>query len=121
MMAHPCCSGLPSNRQRLHIPSAAARPELARIGRGRMEGSARQKGSVVLDAEIKHADDVRMSQATDGLRFVDKALEVVAGDFRVQDFDGCLRFQIDVFTEVDIGEASFPKEVDEAVVPELLR
>jgi hypothetical protein len=43
------------------------------------------------------------------------------GDFRVQDLDGCLRFQIDVFTEVDIGEAPLPKEVDEAVVPELLR
>lgn len=80
-----------------------------------------QKGSVVLDAEIKYADDVWMSQAADCLCFVDKALEVVAGDLRVQDFDGCLRLQIDVFSEVDLGEATFPKEADEAVVSELLR
>src|SRR5437868_12217376 len=48
MMAHPCCSGLPSSRRRFHIPSAAARPGTRAHRRGRMEGSARQKGSVVL-------------------------------------------------------------------------
>src|SRR5207249_103122 len=79
-----------------------------------------QEGNVILHAEVQDAYNVRVPEVSNGLSFGDKACHIVLSELRMQDFNGGLCFQVEVFTEVDIGEAPLSKQANEAIVAQLL-
>ena len=66
-------------------------------------------------------ENVGVYQVGDGASLLQKAFEVfVMCHFGLQDFDSDLRFEVNMLSQVDIGEASSPDQVDHAVVAKLL-
>jgi hypothetical protein len=67
-----------------------------------------QERGLVLDAEVEDTDDMRMHQVAQ----MTSCCEEVLGGMRiylgVQDFDGNLAIEVDVFAQVDVGKGTYP-------------
>ncbi len=53
-------------------------------------------------------------------RLGEKALDVIPRQLPMQYFNGGLRVQVNMLTQVDFSEVPFPKQMDEAIVAKLL-
>ncbi len=74
-----------------------------------------------IHAKICDAYDIGMNQAGNGLRLLKEAFHVIfVRHFRLQDFDGDLRFEVNMLTKINFGESPSPNEAKNAVVAELL-
>jgi len=79
-----------------------------------------QEWSIIRHAEVHYTHNVRMYQASDSARLLEKDFKLAIRYFGLQDLDSYLCIEVHVLTKVNIGEASTPNELDEAVVAELL-
>jgi hypothetical protein len=79
-----------------------------------------QKGNLVHDAEIQHAYNVGMHQASEGAGFPHKPLQIISRYFRLQQLEGDGRSEKDMLAEVDISKATATDEPDYAVISQLL-
>jgi hypothetical protein len=74
-----------------------------------------------IHAKVCDAYDIGMDQAGDGLSFLQEALHVIfVRHFDLEDFDGDLRFEVDMLAKVAFGESPTPDETNDAVVAKLL-
>src|SRR5947208_8135407 len=63
---------------------------------------------------------MRVHEASDGLCLATKLLHSVASQPHLQDFDGGFSLQMNMLAEIHIGEATLPKQTDQAIVADLL-
>ncbi len=62
-----------------------------------------------------------MDQASDSLSFLQEAFHIVfVRHFDLENFDGDLRFEVDMLAKVDLGESPTSDEAIDAVVAKLL-
>jgi len=57
---------------------------------------------------------------SNGASLETKLLHLIACQLGLEYFDSRLRAKIDMFTQVDLGEATFSQEAYEAVIPKVL-
>ncbi len=79
-----------------------------------------EKGSFPVPAEVDDAHDMGMRQARDGARLGEKTLHVLGCQLGVQHLDGDPRLQVDMLTQVDLGEAALVKQAQDMIVAQLL-
>ena len=65
-----------------------------------------QKRRGAFHTKVQHTYDMRMDQVSNGAGFATKLLDLPASQLSMQHFDGCLGLQIDMLTQVHLGEAS---------------
>src|SRR5579884_3769197 len=75
-----------------------------------------QKREVVLYAGIEDAHNMRVNQTGDGARLVKKCIDVLARQPGLQHFDSDQRLEIDMRTQVDIGEAALAQQAFQLIV-----
>jgi hypothetical protein len=62
-----------------------------------------------------------VDQASNGLGLLEEAVEIISsGEFHVKEFDGSLCLEIDMLSQIDLGEATFAKQALQAIVAQLL-
>src|SRR2546428_12122131 len=62
-----------------------------------------------------------MRETRNQLRFLQKAVHVLGRrEASLQDFDGHLRFEVDVLCQVDIGKRTSAEELNESIIAQLL-
>src|SRR6266852_923704 len=64
------------------------------------------KGDVVLYTKFQDADNVGVYKAGDSLRFDEELLHILANQAYGKHFDSSFGLQVNMFAEVDIGEAA---------------
>src|SRR5438132_12945114 len=79
-----------------------------------------EKGSFSIPAKVDDAHDMRMRQASDGARLGEKTLHVLGCQLGGQHLDGDPRLQVDMFTQVDLGEAALIKQLRNTRISRLL-
>ncbi len=79
-----------------------------------------QKRGAALHAKIEDAQDMRMLQPGDSLRLAEKVIQIAFAQAGMQHFDGCLRLQVEVFAQIDLGKAALAQQPQQPVVAQLL-
>src|SRR6266568_1608384 len=79
-----------------------------------------QVGSLVLDAKVEDADNMRVHQVAQMTRFREKVLGGMRIYLSVQDFDGTLAIEVDVLAQVDVGKGTLPEQAGQPVVAQAL-
>ncbi len=73
----------------------------------------------MFDTEVYDTHDIKVDKMGDYARFGEETLHIVFRKPHVQDFDGGLRPQVDVFAEIDLCEPSLPYFTNQAIVANL--
>src|SRR6202165_203972 len=79
-----------------------------------------QDRCALLNDKLEHTYDMAMPQANEGLCLREKASDLVLCERRIQDFQSGMTFQVDMFTEIDMSEASVSKLAENTVIAQLL-
>src|SRR5579885_2867144 len=79
-----------------------------------------QERRLLLYTKVQHADDIGMDQPYQVARFLEKFVHIIASQLAVQDFDRGLRAQVNMLAQVDLGEAAFAEQTDQAIMTKLL-
>ncbi len=64
---------------------------------------------------VEHAHDMGMLKTSDRLGLAAKCVDFLTGEGGTQDLDGSEGSQVQVLTEVDLGEATLTKQANEAI------
>src|SRR6266568_1474090 len=65
-----------------------------------------QHGYAVLHSELKHANNMGMIEAGKRLGFGEELRDICIFERSLEQFEGCLSFQVDVLAEVDLCKAA---------------
>jgi hypothetical protein len=65
-------------------------------------------------------NDVRVSQASQNLSFLEEFVDGFLQNLSVQDFDGGLRFEEAVFAQIDLGKGSTAEPTEKSIAAQLL-
>src|SRR5207245_6397773 len=79
-----------------------------------------EKGEAIFDSKIEDAHDMGMSEASNGACFLIESLFILTCKVDTQYFDGCLRIEMQVFSQVDFGKVTSPNQIEQSVVAKLL-
>src|SRR2546425_12119256 len=79
-----------------------------------------KKGDSVLYPKIQHTHNMGMFQASNCLCFLQKRLDSIVLDIRMQHFNGGMRLEIAVLSQVDSSKSTPPKLSQQLIVPNLL-
>src|SRR5947209_7646562 len=79
-----------------------------------------QDRCALLNHKLEDTYDMAMPQANQGLCLREKASDLVLCERGMQDFQSGMTFQVDMFTEIDISEASTSKLAENPVITQLL-
>src|SRR5258708_27544302 len=69
---------------------------------------------------VQQANDMRMHEADQRLRFAQKAIGRFRGQGRGKDLDGRLTLQVHLLAQVDVSKPARSQQTREAIIPELL-
>ena len=75
---------------------------------------------MTFDAKIQHAHNMGMYEAGDGLRLAAKVLDIIVSEPCVEQFDGGLRFKVNMLAKIHFGKPSLPQLTDEPVIAQAL-
>src|SRR6266536_5974200 len=63
---------------------------------------------------------MRVRETRQGLGLARKLLGILVGEPRVQELHGCMAVEVDVLSQVDLGETSSSQQTKQAIVAKLL-
>src|SRR5690242_7895048 len=79
-----------------------------------------EKRQAIFYLKVQHAHDMRMDEACHRACLVAQLFPALICEVGIQHFDGCLRAKMQVFSQVDFGEAAPPDQTEQVVVAKLL-
>jgi hypothetical protein len=79
-----------------------------------------EKWRTLLHGKVVDAHNVRVVQASEQLRLGEEGFNVLLFQQRMQDFERGTTFQIDMLTQIDLGEAASSKQAQQTIVAKLL-
>src|SRR5436305_1870675 len=79
-----------------------------------------KKGQVLLQVKIEDAHNMGMDETSNRARLRAKWLDVVARQVGMQHFDGRLRVEVQVLSQVDVGKTALPQQAQQTVVAQVL-
>src|SRR5216684_1906576 len=71
-------------------------------------------------AKVQYPYDMGMFQVSNEACLCTELLNVITEQLSAQDFDGRFRFEVKMFSEIDLSEAAFSKEANKAIISKLL-
>ncbi len=75
---------------------------------------------MILQSEIEDVHDMRVIEVTDDARLREEVRPFILLERDGENFDGRLRFEVDMLAQVDFREAALSQQREQAVVSELL-
>ena len=79
-----------------------------------------KKGQVLLHVKIEDAHDMGMHETSNRARLRAEWFDVVARQVGMQHFDGRLRVEVQVLSQVDVGKTALSQQAQQAIVAQVL-
>src|SRR5260221_1736411 len=79
-----------------------------------------EKGDAIFYVKIKATHDMGMHETSEHACLGTESLSVFTREVGMQYFDSCLCVEVQVFSQVDLGNATSPDETKQAIVANLL-
>src|SRR2546421_12599275 len=79
-----------------------------------------KEGQVLLYIKIEDAHDMGMHEARNHARLRAEWLDVLAGQVGMQHFDGRLRVEVQMLSQVDVGKTALSQQAQQAIVAQVL-
>jgi hypothetical protein len=75
-----------------------------------------EKGDIIFYSEIVDADNMGMDEASKRACLRVELLFFLPRELGMQDFDGCLSTQVQVFPQVDFSKATLADQMEQSIV-----
>src|SRR2546421_6744299 len=79
-----------------------------------------KKGQVLLHVKIEDAHDMGMHETSNRARLRAEWFDVVARQVGMQHFDGHLRIEVQVLSQVDVGKTALSQQAQQVIVAQVL-